>query len=247
MMRIVSSRSHLALAFLAGTLLACGGASTATKKTPTNAAGPNAGGIDGVVLDAQTGTAVSFVSVIAKAADSKRTYSHTTDGTGHFTLKALPPGTYQVMATYGSHTTRHINVPVKRTGSTHIHMRIDMRVKEAKVVPYKHTPAVPPPPQRVISKSSRGLIEGLVRNAKTKELLPGTVVGASSSVLPEPRLAVVDAKGRYRLPGLPPGTYVLSIYYTVVDRGNVEVRRGGVEVNKGKATIIDLMLDTEKH
>ncbi len=242
---LVSLRSHLAITIVLAIAVGCGSSSVTTKKNRT--ASPKAGGIDGVVLDKVTGAPISFVTVIAKAYKTNQTYSHTTDGSGRFVLDALPAGTYQVVASYGRHSTRQTGVPVTARKRTHMHVHLDMRVAQAVTAPYKPVAAVPAPPKKAITSKTRGAIEGLVRNAKTKELLPGAVVGASSSVLPEPRLAVADKQGRYRLLGLPPGTYVLSIYYTVVERGNVEFRRSGVEVSGGKATVIDLMLDTEKH
>jgi hypothetical protein len=47
------------------------------------------------------------------------------------------------------------------------------------------------------------------------------------------------------LRGLPPGTYTLSVYYHLVERGTIEVRRTGVDVTAGNVTVIDLDLDAQ--
>lgn len=235
--------SRLLLGGLAVLVMACGGSQ---KPAAVSAPAPTSG-IHGTVVDVETGSAISFVTVIAKADGAVRSYSHTTNGSGSFILDGVPPGRYQVIATYGNHSSEKLDVPVTRNKITRLRLGLDLRTNEPIVNSYKPIPSVPEPPKRSIGRARSGAIEGVVRNAKTKALLPGAVVGATSAKLPEPRLAVADAHGRYRLLGLPPGTYVLSIYYTVVERGNVEVRRGGIQVAGGKATIIDLNLDTEKY
>lgn len=54
-----------------------------------------------------------------------------------------------------------------------------------------------------------GTIEGRV-SLEDGAALPGALVEADSDVLPRPRSTVTNAAGDYRLPGLPPGQYVLT-------------------------------------
>jgi hypothetical protein len=51
-----------------------------------------------------------------------------------------------------------------------------------------------------------GVLSGKV-TATDGSLLPGVTVEATSDVLPGPRATVTDARGEYRLPALPPGSY----------------------------------------
>lgn len=224
------------------TLVAC----SSTSRAPAAAKKPKPDGIAGVVVDAATGDPISFVTVIARSPLSTRTHSQTTAADGSFHLSGLRTGTYQVLASLGNQMTEYVGVPVRAGTQARLMIRLDLRAQgPVAAIPYRAVSAVPALPQRNTPSRAIGTIEGSVRNAKTKELLPGAVIGASSAALDEPRLAVADHHGRYRLVGLPPGTYVVSIYYTVVDRGNVEVRRGDVKVHGGKATLLDLLLDTE--
>ena len=54
-----------------------------------------------------------------------------------------------------------------------------------------------------------GALSGKV-TATDGSLLPGVTVEARSDVLPGPRATVTDAKGEYRLPALPPGSYTVQ-------------------------------------
>ena len=85
----------------------------------------------------------------------------------------------------------------------------------------------------------------MIRDLATGDPLPGAVVAATSPALADAQLAVAGDDGRYRHNGLRPGTYSLSVYYHVIERGNIEVRRTGVEVIAGRTTVIDLNLDSK--
>jgi hypothetical protein len=58
-----------------------------------------------------------------------------------------------------------------------------------------------------------GSISGKV-TATDGSLLPGVTVEARSDVLPGPRTTVTGAKGEYRLPALPPGSYTMKFELT---------------------------------
>jgi hypothetical protein len=85
----------------------------------------------------------------------------------------------------------------------------------------------------------------VVRDIARSAALPGAVISAITGATGKTRNAISDDDGRYLLRGLPPGTYTLSVYYHLVDRGNIEVRRTGVEVVAGEVTEIDLDIDAK--
>ena len=62
--------------------------------------------------------------------------------------------------------------------------------------------------------ATQASITGIVRDA-SGAVLPGATVEASSDVLIEKvRAGITDATGRYRITGLPPGTYTLTFALT---------------------------------
>jgi hypothetical protein len=88
-----------------------------------------------------------------------------------------------------------------------------------------------------------GAIVGRVVDGTSGDAFPGAVVMVTGDALPDAIPAISDDAGRYRVAGLPPGTYVLSVYYHLVERGNLELRRGDVAVTAGGTTSVDLALD----
>ena len=69
------------------------------------------------------------------------------------------------------------------------------------------------------------------------EGLPGVTVLATGPALSEPRLEVTDLDGRYRLSGLPPGAYTITITLP-----GFSSFRTGVDVDAGVAQTVDAEL-----
>ena len=86
-----------------------------------------------------------------------------------------------------------------------------------------------------------GTIEGVVRDQATRELLAGVTVIATSSALQGAQTAITDEHGRYRITGLPPGTYTLTFYYA-----DETVERSGVLVSAGTTAHVVMELRMER-
>src|SRR5690242_11109706 len=56
-----------------------------------------------------------------------------------------------------------------------------------------------------------GVLSGTVRDAATQQPLADVVVSVSSPSLQGEQTVVSDASGHYRIPNLPPGTYVVRL------------------------------------
>jgi hypothetical protein len=84
-----------------------------------------------------------------------------------------------------------------------------------------------------------GAIIGEV-TATDGSLLPGVTVEASSEVLPTPRITVTGARGRFRLPALPPGTYTVTFSLTGMQTVTREAR-----VQLQQDTVADAVLGVE--
>jgi hypothetical protein len=84
------------------------------------------------------------------------------------------------------------------------------------------------------AQAQTGTITGLVRDRATQELLPGVTVVLEGTA----QGAATDGTGRYRLAGIPPGSYNLR----ATSVGYEPLLRANVLVNSGNANIIDLEL-----
>ena len=93
-------------------------------------------------------------------------------------------------------------------------------------------PRCPPlAPARVkASTPAVGAVAGAVIDEHC-ELVAGATIFARSQGLPAGRAEITDERGRFVLAELPPGRYVVTVYYldATLDRGGVEVRAGAVE------------------
>ena len=56
---------------------------------------------------------------------------------------------------------------------------------------------------------------------------------------------VTDDQGRFRVDNLPPGTYEVSANYTVVRRGQLELRRNNIVVVGGETVVVPLWLEVD--
>lgn len=73
-------------------------------------------------------------------------------------------------------------------------------------------PAAPPPGQPAVAATAR--ISGTVKNAADDAPLARARVSASSPALPEPRVVITGADGRYVIGDLPAGAYTISATHT---------------------------------
>jgi hypothetical protein len=86
------------------------------------------------------------------------------------------------------------------------------------------TPARVPPPAPAL-----GGIAGTVVDAQCEILTGATIVVRSNVRLT--RAEITDERGRFAVLDLPPGEYVVAVYYldSTLERGGVQIRAGAVE------------------
>lgn len=213
---------------------ACGGPAP----VPATPEAPAGGAVAGVVVDAGDGAPLGFATVRAWSEQRERG-SFTTSSDGRFQIEALPPGRYQVIASYSGRRITVSGVEVQVGATTELAVTMPAEA---------HADLTEDRPELAVGNATGGplgAIEGQVVDRRNSEPMPGAVVSATSDALPQPAYAVSDEQGRFRFAGLRPGTYTLTIYYHLISRGNIEIRRGGVEVVAGETTAAELFVDIE--
>ena len=63
---------------------------------------------------------------------------------------------------------------------------------------------------------------------------------------PEALEGITDDQGRYRFDNVKPGTYVVSAYYSVSGRGQIEIRRSDIAVAGGEGVIVPIWIEVAK-
>jgi hypothetical protein len=212
----------LALVVLAG----CGArASTPTVVGPP----PGLGRLSGVVRDAASGAPLAFARILVHG---RTRADELSDAAGRFSVD-LPPDAYAVEAVYGKATARVPDVVVLERRTLDLALELET------------TPRAAPPTAGVagVTAEPTGGIHGVVYDATSGERFIGAVVTATAPSLADAVMAMADERGAYRLFGLPPGRYQVSVYYHLVDRGNLELRRADIPVAAGRSTTVDLAMD----
>jgi hypothetical protein len=198
------------------------------------ASGPT-GAVAGAVRDVATGEPVVFAAIEAIDTDGRHAVDQS-GAAGEFRLR-LPPGRYRLSAVYGELRASLPDVVVLAGRVTSIHIDLDSRA-----------PLPGPRGQSATDAVATGEIAGLVTEGVGPRATPfaGAVIAAMAPDLQSSPMAISDGRGRYRLRGLRPGRYDITVYYQLVDRGAIELRRSDIEVVAGRATHVDLALDLRR-
>ncbi len=216
-------------------LAACGSAQ--------HPARPKAGTIAGVARDHDSGDPVSKATIVVRpegVLTSARTVK--TDAKGNYTVPNLPDGAYSLSASFAGQpiSVEHIAVAGGHTAVVDLTFTLGKpdpitvdfgNPKEGAIDRYRpahHSPAT-------------GLIEGIVVDSGSRERVPGAVVTASRGA--DALQAVTDDEGRYRFDDVEPGTYVVSAYYSIGGRAQIEIRRSDIAVAGGDGVIVPLWIE----
>ena len=89
------------------------------------------------------------------------------------------------------------------------------------------------------SSATVGSVRGVVRDKATGEAAIGATVVATSPSLIGDQVAITEDGGQYYLTALPPGLYVLTVFYA-----DSQFSRGNVLIQVGKQAVVNMTLDS---
>jgi len=202
------------------------------------------GGIAGEVRDRDTGEPVR-ATLTAHDQDSFSVESVHTAGDGSYAITRLAPGRYDLVVELPGTSLQLTGIPVTAGHITGFDIPVDLGDVETPPLPFERVEGgeirVYRPTE--LRGADRSRLEGTVTDSVSLERVASAVVTATSPALDDALIAVSDARGRFRFPGVPPGTYTLSAYYNVDRRGQIEVRRSEIAVVAGTAVSVPMFIE----
>ncbi len=220
-------------------LAACGAAQ--------HAAPPKEGAIAGVARDHDSGDPVAHAELRLRATGDMRARTAASDGKGAFTFDHVPPGRYDLSASFAGQPIAVDNIDVTAGKTAVIDVTFTLGRPDPVTVDFGN------PKEGEIDRyrpahhaQTTGVIEGTVTDVGTRDRVAGAVVTASRGPDTDALQAVTDDQGRYRFEGIDPGTYVVSAYYSIGGRGQIEVRRSDIAVAGGEGVIVPLWIELAK-
>jgi hypothetical protein len=200
---------------------------------------PTTGSLAGLARDHGSGEPVGMASLQLSTG-----LRATTDTAGLYAIDHLKPGRYSMVAKFAGQPITIKNIDVQAGEATFVDINFTLGQPDPIIVDYGD------PMQGAITryrpKRDVALIEGVVSELQTRERVVGAVVTAIGGPRDETLQTVTDNHGRYKFDTVDPGTYVVSAYYNIGGRGQIEVRRSGIEVERAQGVIVPIWVELTK-
>ena len=211
-------------------VVACGSAQRAK---------PTEGAIAGLVRDSASGDALGNVSL---RLSSGATAQSMRDGV--YTIDHVKPGRYTLVARYTDQSVTITNITVDPGEATYVDVKFTLGSSEPVVVDFAH-----PRQDEITRYRPRGgatRIEGTVNDLTSRDRVSGAVVTAIGGPRDETLQTISDEQGRFRFDAVEPGTYIVSAYYNIGGRGQIEVRRSDIVVERAEGVVVPLWVELSK-
>jgi hypothetical protein len=206
---------------------------------------PREGSIVGLARDHDSGDPVAHAELRLRIQGDVRGRAATSGAQGAFAFDHLPPGRYSLSASFAGQpvSVENIDVAAGKTAVVDVVFTLGQpdpvtvdfgNAKEGAIDRYHPSHHA----------AGTGLIEGTVSDSGSRERIAGAVVTATRDG--DALTAVTDDQGRYHFDAVEPGTYVISAYYSVSGRGQIEIRRSDIAVAGGEGVIVPLWIESAK-
>lgn len=221
---------------------ACGGAQQGSMR-------PVVGSLTGLARDHDSGEAIAKASIHVRAQGQMAATIVTTAKDGAFALAKLPPGKYSLSADFAGQQVNVENITIKAGDPTVVDVMFDLGHPEPITVDFGSAKDSAIDYYHPQHHATTALIEGTVNERASRTRIAGAVVtaiGPGTGPTVPTLQAVSDDQGRYRFDPVPPGVYSVSAYYSIGNRGEIEVRRSGIEVDAAQGVTVPLWVETSQ-
>ena len=197
------------------------------------------GSIGGLVRDQDSGTPLAMAELrLSTGATAKSTRQ------GLYSIDHIKPGRYSLLATYAGQPVTVNNIDVRAGDVTFVDITFTLGRPDPISVDFSDPSLSEITHYKPANKVT--LIEGTVSEVGSRQRIPGVVVTAMTGAPSDTLQTVTDDQGRYRFDDVAPGTYSISAYYSVGGRGQIEVRRTDIHVEREEGVVVPLWVETTK-
>jgi hypothetical protein len=206
------------------------------------------GAIAGLARDLASGDPVARAEIQVRGSGPTASWRTTTSDGGLYNIDHLPPGAYELTATFAGQPIDVTNIVVAAGELTLVDLGFTLGEPSPRRIDHGAAARTAIDRYRPRGLSERAaIIEGTVSDIASRR----RVVGAVVTAIPERRQAealqtVSDDHGRYRFDAISPGIYAVSAYYSISGRGQIEVRRAGIAVDGAEAVVVPLWIEMDR-
>ena len=210
---------------------------------------PTTGAITGLVRDEDTGTALPRAQLAIRKDGALSPALVTTDDEGAYQIERLPPGRYDVTASYAGVTVDERAVIVSAGHATAVDLDLALGRPETHHIdfgdPHGTATCATTARRTPIRRRARSRAPSPT-GAVTHERVAGAVVTATSPALAQAVQVITDDRGRFTVPDVPPGQYSVSAYYEIAHHGTISVEHNLIQVAGGETAVVPLFVETER-
>ena len=206
---------------------------------------PREGSIVGLARDHDSGDPVAHAELRLRLEGDVHGRAATSGAQGAFAFDHLRPGRYSLSASFAGQPITVDKIDVARGKTVVVDVTFTLGQPDPKHVSFGDAK------DGAIDRfhpthhaADTGLIEGTVTDSGSRDRIAGAVVTATRGS--DALTAVTDDQGRYRFEAVEPGTYVVSAYYSVSGRGEIEIRRSDIAVAGGEGVIVPIWIESTK-
>jgi len=217
-------------------------AACASSPHPAKPLASTKGVIAGLARDHDTGDPIAKAEIRIRRDGELAPHVTASNERGIYTVAELLPGRYSLSASFAGQPVEVENIDVRKGETTMVDLvftlgrpdpvKVDFgNPKEGAIDRYK--------PRNLTANAA--IIEGTVNDTGTRMRVAGavvTAVGPDALTLQ----TISDPSGRFHFE-LAPGTYSVSAYYSIGGRGQIEVRRSGIDVHGAEAVVVPLWVE----
>ena len=207
---------------------------------------PTTGAIAGLARDHDSGDPIAKAEIRIRADATGTQRVTASSDLGLYDVDHLAPGRYRLTAAFAGQPVEIVNIDVRAGETTMVDLTFTLGRPDPIRVDFGDPKAGAIDRYRPRGGGGAAIIEGTVNDTVTRARVPGAVVTAVGADVTQTQQTVSDDHGRFRFDAIPPGIYAVSAYYSLGGRGQIEVRRSGIDVAAAEAVIVPLWIETAR-